>query len=344
MGILTAGIKKPEILRPVNGIKITTHITGCYLKAALMRSLRRRLPSLNAMLTFETAARLQSFSKAGLELNVSQAAVSRQIKALENEFGIQLFKRGHRSVTPTPEGELLSRSLSEAFEIVGSTVDRLREVRQPSIIRVGATVAFSHLWLLPRLRCFRDENLGLKLHLVSQDEAFDLRRDDVDIIMRFGTAPFSDGEVVAAITDRIFPVCSPGFAMKLGESRDLKKLLTLPLIGTYWQNTAWMTWPNWFVKVAMTDPSPPLALQFNHYTDAVKAAQEGEGVVLGWNFVIHDLIASGQLVRLTDSVVHSEESYNVVVRHLPRRAPLIRNVARWFGRMFEDCRTQYEIE
>ena len=275
-------------------------------------SFKKSLPSVNALVTFEAAVRLKSFTAAARELNVSQAAVSRQIRLLEDEFGQPLFRRGHRRVEPTSAGAVLGATLNRALEAIGETVEVLRQPRGTETLTVGATLAFSYFWLLPRLSSFRDVRPDLKIRVVSQDEPFDLGTGELDVLMRFGVPPFPDGRVVAASRDTFFPVCSPGFAARLTPNPGPADLASLPLIGNDAPDPCWMSWPDWFERAGLGRRAPRVALQFNHYTDAVAAAVAGQGVALGWSVILHDMLERRQLVPLTDGI-GVEATYNVLV-------------------------------
>lgn len=275
-------------------------------------SFKKSLPSANALVTFEAAVRLKSFTAAARELNVSQAAVSRQVRLLENDFGQPLFRRGHRRVEPTSAGAVLGTTLNRALEMIGETVHVLRQPRGTETLTVGATLAVSYFWLLPRLSSFRDMRPDLKIRVVSQDEPFDLGAGELDVVVRFGVPPFSDGRVVAAGGDTFFPVCSPDFAARLTSKPAPWELMSLPLIGSDAPDPCWMVWPDWFERAGLGRRTPRLTLQFNHYTDAVAAAVAGQGVALGWKMILHDLLQSRQLVPLTDGI-GTEAAYNVLV-------------------------------
>lgn len=275
-------------------------------------SFKKSLPSVNALVTFEAAVRLKSFTAAARELNVSQAAVSRQIRLLEDDFGQPLFRRGHRRVEPTSAGAVLGATLNRALETIGETVEALRQPREAETLTVGATLAFSYFWLLPRLSSFRELRPDLKLRVVSQDEPFDLGTGELDVLMRFGVPPFPDGRAVVASGDTFFPVCSPDFAAHLASKPGPEGLMSLPLIGSDAPDPCWMSWPDWFERAGLGRRAPRVALHFNHYTDAVAAAVAGQGVALGWNVVLHDLLERRQLVPLTDGI-GVEATYNVLV-------------------------------
>ena len=298
-------------------------------------SFRKRLPSLNALVTFEAAARLKSFTGAARELSVSQAAVSRQIRLLEDEFGQALFKRGHRRVQSTPAGETLSSTLNRALEMIGETVDSLRPQQNADALTVGTTLAVSYFWLLPRLSSFYETRPGVSLRVVSQDEPFDLRTDDIDVVMRFGAPPFVDAKTVASAGDTFFPVCSPDFARRQKSLLRPEDILTLPLIGCDMSDPLWMSWPDWCERVGLGRRVPRVVAQFNRYTDGIGAAIAGQGVALGWNLILGDLLTKGQLVPLAEPIA-AGGAYNVLVPHRRRTSAACAEFITWIQAMFSD--------
>lgn len=281
-------------------------------------SFKKTVPSVNALVTFEAAVRLRSFTAAARELNVSQAAISRQVRLLEDDLATALFKRGHRRVDPTPAGSVLGTTLTRAFEMISETIDALRQPRGTETLTVGASLAFTHFWLLPKLSSFRQRHPDLKIRVVSQDEPFDLRTGEPDVLIRFGVPPFRDGHVLAATRDATFPVCSATFADRLNADLTPEDVIGLPLIGSDVPDPCWISWPDWFELAGLGRRSPRMALQFNHYTDSIAAAVAGQGVALGWDLIVEDLLESGQLVRLTHRAIDVEATYNAVV---PSRRP-----------------------
>lgn len=167
---------------------------------------RRKITSLTALVALEAVAR---------EIGVTQAAVSRHVAALEEEFGRSLFTRAHRAVMPTAECLLLGRSLSEHFNGLAEAVEAMRGTSR-EVVTIGANVGFAQLWLVPRLLRFRALHPGAAFRVISRDDRIDLGSGEVDMVIRFGRAPFPDGQVVAEAEDRIFPVCAPSYARDLG--------------------------------------------------------------------------------------------------------------------------------
>ena len=282
-----------------------------------MANLKRSISSLGALATFEAAARHGNFTVAASELGVTQAAVSRQIKLLETELNTLLFLRAHRRVILTPDGMMLSATLTNSFANVAEVIDTIRQPLTENCVTLGATLAFTHFWLLPRLSDFRSKYPETKLKLVADDGPADLRHDRLDLVVRYGLRP-QDGAVrVASQPDEVFPVCSPKLLARFRAERDTVDLLSLPLIASDWLDPAWLTWKAWAKSAglppALGKASDSSRLRFNHYTDTVQAAINGEGVALGWAMLLSTQLQEGRLVRIGDRSVIPEERYNVLV-------------------------------
>lgn len=293
----------------------------------------RRLTSLSALVTFEAAARHMSFTRAAVELGVTQAAVSRQIRALEADLGTPLFRRGHRQVDLTRAGQLLSAAVTSGFDGIAETIARLRQLRSAEEVTVGATLAFSHFWLLPRLSRLRGVQPRVQMRLISQDERFDWRRDDVQIVVRYGP-PLPGDRTVAAIRDRIFPVCSPDFLERHGHPADADALFRLPLIASDWIDPSWPSWTDWAEAAGLGRLKLRPALRFTHYIDTIHAAINGEGVAMGWDNLLSVPLSDGRLVRLGTLCVVPQEGYSVVVRDDHRLSPQAERVIRWIADEF----------
>lgn len=296
-----------------------------------MPSLRRSLSSLSALATFEAAARHASFTLAAGELGVSQAAVSRQVKALEADIGATLFLRRHRQVELTNAGLLLAASVSAGFERIAETVETLRQAHGAGSVTIVATLAMSHFWLLPRLTSFRQAHPGVQIRVISQDEGFDLRRAEAQIVIRYGRPPFAGGRVVASLPDDIFPVCSPAFRDSLGGLDPDEALFSLPLIATDWPDPSWETWGLWAEAAGLTRPVPRIGLRFTHYTDTIYAAMSGEGVALGWGRLLSALLNEGRLVRLGTRGVSAGAVYHVVVAENYQPGPAADLALNWIA-------------
>ncbi|EKX57496.1 Glycine cleavage system transcriptional activator [Rhodobacter sp. AKP1] len=298
-----------------------------------MLPLRRSIPSLGALATFEAAARLESFTLAANELGVTQAAVSRQIKLLETDLNTSLFLRAHRRVVLTPEGAALAATVTGAFGRMAEMIETIRQPLAPDTVTVRASLAFSHFWLLPRLADFRALHPDVKLKLVAEDATGDLRKERVDLAIRYSRPPFEDGRSVADHRDEVFPVCSPALLERLGLEAATADPRSLPLIASDSVNPAWLTWKSWARSLgldpALARASDASRLRFNHHTDSIQAAINGEGVALGWALLLSRLLAEGRLVRVGQTSLVPEDRYHVLVPFGREPSPACRALLDW---------------
>jgi DNA-binding transcriptional LysR family regulator len=274
--------------------------------------IRKDFPSLNALVVLEAAVRHCSFTEAATELRVTQGAVSRQIAMLEEQLGAPLFVRRHRTIEPTPQCQLLAASLAGCFAKITESIELFQAKDKERMVTIGATIGISSLWLLPRIGEFRKKYPSAQIKLVSQDSRFNLDSGEVDVVVRFGTPPFDDGQTLASRTDVVFPVCSPAYLQTM-EKEGHAFPLGADLIAQELPDRSWMTWSDWFLRAGISSANTRPSLLCNHYTEVLEAARAGNGVALGWGLLVQDLLNTGALVRLSDAVVQAENRYNVVV-------------------------------
>lgn len=303
-----------------------------------MPNLRRSVPSMSALASFEAAARLGSFTQAAAELGVTQAAVSRQIKLLEDDLNTRLFLRANRRVVLTPPGAALAATVSGAFASMAEMIETIRQPFAADTVTVGATLAFSHFWILPRLAGFRAAHPQIKLKLVADDSLTDLRRDRLDLAIRFGKAPFADARSLASMPDAVFPVCSPRLLAAHGMTAAQADLTRLPLIASDTLNPTWLSWRSWAQSVglgpAIGRASDHSTLRFNHYTDTIQAAANGEGVALGWAELLTAPLQEGRLVRLGADSLTLVERYHVLVPLGREPGPSAQEFLHWLASNF----------
>ena len=302
-----------------------------------MVRLRRNVPSLGALAAFEAAARLGGFTKAANELGVTQAAISRQIRALETDLKVSLFVRMPRQVELTSAGRVLAAAVSDAFETMSGAIDTLRESNEPDVLTISSTLAFSHFWLLPRLPAFRAQHPAINIRVLSQDGPVDLRQADADVVIRYGTGPFRDGVELAQLPEEVFPVSSPDFVERHASCQNgAEELRTLPLIEAHSEGPDWMTWPQWFAQAGL----PPVARQrmfvFSHYSDAVYAAITGQGVVLGWKRLLERPLHDGRLMRLGQTSVMPQKGHCLLVAADQPVKPAAKLFVEWLESRFNE--------
>ena len=277
-----------------------------------MKSLRRKLPPLTALTVFEAASRLSSFTKAAEELGVTQAAVSRQIHLLEQEFGFPLFARLHRKVSLTAKGRTLSTATRDAFNLIADTVADITEVGSRNELTISATVAFSHFWLLPRISEFSRQHPAINLRIVTQDSLANLEDGELDVAIRFGNGMWADGHAEVLFEDEIFPVCSPDYARAASPISTPEDLLHHSLISNETDNPMWIGWNQWLTACSVAAPKNTLGMRCSFYTEAIYATLNGQGIALGWKRLVEDLLNQNRLVRLTDASIKPTGAYFVV--------------------------------
>lgn len=303
-----------------------------------MANLRRSIPSMSALATFEAAARIGSFTLAAAELGVTQAAVSRQIRLLEDDLNIRLFVRANRRVVLTTAGAALAANVSTAFNSMAEMIETIRQPMTGNTVAVGASLAFCHFWILPRLASFRASHPEIKLKVIADDSVTDLRRDQLDVAIRFGKPPFSDAKSIASSPDAVFPVCSPKLLHGYKMTAETADLLQLPLIASDIVNPAWLTWRSWAqgigLDAAIGRASDQSRLRFNHYTDSIQAAVNGEGVALGWALLLKEHLEDGRLIRLGEDSLTLTEKYHVLVPLGRDTSPAAHTLLEWITTSF----------
>ncbi|MCC8670089.1 LysR family transcriptional regulator AmpR [Xanthomonas arboricola] len=232
---------------------------------------RPRLP-LNALRAFEAAARHQNLTRAASELCVSQAALSHQIKALEQQLGSSLFHRLPRGVALTDEGAALAPVLGEAFDRVAATLERFADGRYREVLSVGVVGTFATGWLLPRLPAFHAAHPDIELRLSTHNNRVDLAGEGLDLAIRFGDGDWQ-GQIAHALMEAPFaPVCAPSMARGLRTPADLAQL---PLLRSYRLDE----WPQWFRAAGVAEVVARGAM-FDSSLTLASAAAAGAGVAL----------------------------------------------------------------
>ena len=285
-----------------------------------MRGRRKDLPPLEFLVAFEAAARLGSFTAAAEELNLTQAAVSRQIRLLERNLGRSLFTRAHRAVHLTQEGRDFQHTVSLALSHVANAAQGLRAPEPDARLTVAADQSVAALWLLPRLARFQDANGDIDLRLISSDAEADCLAEEVDVAIVHGDGSWPGYEAELLLDEEVFPVCSPGYLERHGAiagPADLPGRVLVDLDDDHWN---WINWRVWLTEQDIhlpQDGAGPAGLRrlvINSYPLIVQAARDGLGVALGWKHLVEEPLAAGALVRPLDEAVRTGLGYYLLVR------------------------------
>jgi len=265
------------------------------------------LPSPVSLQAFECAARHLSLKTAASELNVTPGAVSRQVKGLEDELGAKLFRRIHRGVELTPQGEDLFAVLSQGYDHTAQVVRRIREVSQGATVTLGSTTAFGQLWLMPRMGAFWQHHPEITVNHVLSDVDRDLVRAGVDLRTVYKATDAEGAGLARLFADTVIPVASPEFVETYPIAM-LSELVSLPLLRVEGLDPDWITWEDWFDSAAI----PHGRLQgrtFNNYAITLQAARDNQGIALGWRGFVDPLLRSGELVQVLDVEVSAPGAF-----------------------------------
>lgn len=259
----------------------------------------RRLPPLNGLRAFEAAARSLSFTKAAEELNVTPAAVSQQVKSLEEYFGVALFKRLTRALMLTDAGQLVLPILQEGFDKLAEADHILRNRRDERILTVSVAPSFGAKWLVPRLERFRRAYPDYDIRIDATDTRADFKRDNVDIAMRYGLGEYPGLVSECLLTEVAVPVCSPRLLEGEHPLRTLDDLRHHTLLHIQWkmESDAAPNWRMWLKAAGLDDIDPDRGPQFSLESMAIQAAMDGQGVALISSALVAEDIAAGRLIR-----------------------------------------------
>ncbi|WP_341487450.1 LysR substrate-binding domain-containing protein [Pararhizobium sp. A13] len=287
-----------------------------------MRAKRRYLPSLGSFATFEVAAKYLSFTLAGNELCVTQAAVSQQIRGLEKALGVILFLRKHSGLELTTEGNRLLSAVSDGLDSICDAVDEFNQPTDPPVITCSGTNAAVAYWLKPYVDRFRAAWPEVKFVLLASDEDDTLRNfDEVDISLICGNERCEVGELLYYLfPEFVEPVCSPDYLRRRGPFRDPDSLAEADLLELHrrhWTSEAigWfpIAWNDWFNTNGFAGRASSPALVSNNYAMLVEAAIAGQGVVLGWHHLVRQLVTEGKLISLSQKPLRIDRGYYVKI-------------------------------
>lgn len=249
---------------------------------------RARLP-LNALRAFEASARHLNFTRAALELCVSQGAVSHQVAGLERRLGVQLFRRLPRGLALTAEGEALAPVLTESFERIGATLERCAGSQPREILTVGVVGTFAAHWLLPRLAGFRRALPHIDLRLMTNNNRVELANEGLDLAIRYGDGAWRGVHAEPIMDAPLTPLCAPQIAERLSSP---SSLAGQTLLRSYRSDE----WPAWFATAGCDCPrldGPVL----DSTALMAAAAEQGAGVALAPPVMFSRAIAAGRLSR-----------------------------------------------
>jgi LysR family transcriptional regulator, glycine cleavage system transcriptional activator len=268
------------------------------------------LPSLNGLRAFEAAARHLSFTRAADELNVTQTAISHQIRRLEAQLGLKLFVRRNRTLALTREAESYLPAVRAAFEDLRRATQRLKRPRRDGLLTLSTLASLAAKWLLPRVVAFQEAHPGVEVRVSASTHLVDFQREEIDMAVRYGRGDWPGLRAHWLMAEDIFPVCSPALLkgrhpLKRPEDLAHHTLLHATLSREDWQ--LWLT-----AADLPTELAQRRGLTFDQSFMCIQAAIEGLGVALGRSAFVEADIAQGRLVVPFDVVLPAEAGFYIV--------------------------------
>ncbi len=293
----------------------------------------RRLPPLNSMRVFEAAARHLSFTHAGEELHVTQAAVSHQIRVLEEWLGVLLFQRLKNGIKLTEEGEAYLEPLTEAFDKLADATNQLVNRDEVKTLSISTLSSFASIWLVPRLKSFRDHypDLDVRIETIDQEEDL-LSKGEVDLDIRYGDGKWQHVNASKFLSENIYPVCSPAYLRENGPLKKLDDLRGHTLL----HDVGVMGWKEWIELAGVEGIDVNRGPGFNHSHLVYQAAISGEGIALGRGALVADSIAKGDLVAPFSRKIPCTFSYYLVSTKTASDQPKTRAFTSWLMKTAEE--------
>ncbi|NQV87345.1 MAG: transcriptional regulator GcvA [Woeseiaceae bacterium] len=285
----------------------------------------RRLPPLNSLRAFEAAGRHLSFTKAAIELAVTQAAISHQVKTLEDNLNVALFRRLPRQLELTTAGHRLLPVVRSSFDSISNSVAELRAMTAHSELTVRLAPSFAAKWLSPRLEGFRQLHPQIELSLTHSNEVVNFERQPIDIAVTYGKGEWPGSVAQRVLTLDFFPVCAPSFLKGPHPLTSARNLCHHKLL----HDSNYKNWAAWVELAGLTDINPKHGTVMDDTNVLMRAAKDGLGVALGSSSFIANDLASGRLVNPFGPVLRDDLAYYVVCPPENLERPAVRDFRDW---------------
>lgn len=281
--------------------------------------MRTNLPPLASLLPFEATARLGSITKAGDELGLTQAAISKQIRALEENLGVALFERRNRAVHLNDEGRLLWQQVAHGLETIAEASEALRQQQKPNEIVLRSQLCEGLYWLMPRLSDFYQKHPRLEVRVNVSTKPITQAEEQFDLALQSSKRAAGSAQCVFTGADEIFPICSPNYVRGKTLPLTLEDLEDYRLLHHKPPQQDWTDWDNWLEEIGMEMRVGHRGEVYDSYPMMMQAVLEGHGIAIGWARTSENLLSSGALVRPFDAKLKIPDSLSLY--HPAGRAP-----------------------
>ena len=286
--------------------------------------------SLDAIRGFESAARHLSFTAAAEELCITQSAVSKQIKSLEEALGTALFLRGGKGLSLTPEGRQLFEAARVSLALLASAVDQLLAVDRVSV-SVSTTPSFAALWLAPKLAQFQQLEPAIDVRVDASEARANLEREGLDLAVRLSPVQPGEPGPPPLLQEQALLVAAPAVAARI---KTADGILRTPLLVYYDPATRfpWMSWPAWYERLGLKQSAQQPCLYFSQYEHVLTAAVQGAGLAIGRTPLVWPLLRSGQLEVVLPGESVAGLGYRIVISAHSAERPAVQKFRAWLER------------
>lgn len=296
-----------------------------------MANLKDRLPPLSSVIAFEAAARSGSYGAAAAQLNVTSAAISRQISRLEASLGTKVFQPLGRGRRLTVQGRTLFEAVTVSLEQLATAVTRIRHESASAPLTIATPLAFASLWMIPRIVSFRQKHPSVELRFITADADLDPVTGDIDLAVRYGNGDWPHLVVEPLLQPKVFPVCAPAFLDACGGISSIDELLGHTLLDRETVGTWGIGWSRWLDSLNAHPKKRMNKIFFNSYEVIVRAAVAGQGIALGVDLLVQDLLRQKLLVRPMKKQVLWREGYFLVSAIGKPARPSMKVFAEWLA-------------
>lgn len=291
-----------------------------------------KLPPARSLAVFEDAGRTLNFSATARNLGVTQAAVSKRIQQLEQQWDLLLFVRSGRGLALTASGRKLHEAVSGGLTQIANAIEEALPRFEAGRVTITTTIALASVWLMPRLAKFRAEHPDIDIRLIATDEVLDLAGEGIDVGLRYGIAPWQGVQAQHLFDVSLFPVASQSYLATLQPLLQPSDIAAATLLHLDEPNSQDADWAVWFEATGVANFKPRGELRFNNYPLLVQAAVSGQGIALGWGYVIDDFLASGALVQCFPTSRRLEHAFFLVTPAEAQPRPEVEAFTNWIQR------------
>lgn len=255
-----------------------------------------QLSYLDLIRGFVAVGRRTSITLAAGDLHLTQSAVSRQVRTLEDMLGVKLLVRGHRSISLTAEGERLFRCGDDAIRKLQDVIGTIQVGLPARPVTIASSIGVAGLWLLPRLNEFLKQHPNVDVRISASNELDDLRSEELDLAIRYCSSDAVPQEAIRLFGETVVPVAHPSLGLTaLRTARDLEAQVLLEFDGDH---HPWLRWSEWLARQGWGETKPKAFLRFNQYDQTIQAAVAGQGIALGRLELIGLALAEGRVATV----------------------------------------------